>query len=80
MDHRPAECDMSAVLQFEFDRARAAKMPGTYIGTTLYAEGWYREVIIKHAVADTLCNGGTFVLVVSETTITVVQRAEAEKI
>lgn len=71
---------MSAVLQFEFDRQRTAAMPGTDVSISTYSKRWFREEIILHACADTIRNGGTLVLVVSKTTITVVQRAEAEKI
>lgn len=69
---------MSALLQFEFDRDRTAIMPVTEVSHSTYTEKWFRDQIVRHAVADTLQNGGTFVLVVSEKTVTVVQRAEAD--
>lgn len=68
---------MAAILQFEIDRKRV----GDYSRDRSTAEGsakWKYERLLRHALNDTLTNGGTFVVVVSDDKITAVQRPEAE--
>lgn len=71
-----------AILQFEIDVKRGVRDIGRnfsdqFVGST----PWGRvKGIANTAVADTLSNGGTFVLVVTDTKITMVQRAIAEDI
>lgn len=69
--------DRGAVLQFEIDRQRMRQYSGDP-----GLEGPVRRVrsLAETAVIDTLVNGGTFVLVVSETKITMVQRPDAEEL
>jgi hypothetical protein len=72
----------SAVLQFEIDRPRwnATK------GTTFQSDSFTGETpigrlygMVKTAACDTLFNGGTFVLVVTDTKVTMIQRSDAEE-
>lgn len=68
-----------AVLQFEIDRKRV----DGYERDSVSSEGsakWKYQRLLRHALDDTLRNGGTFVLVVSKDKITAVQRPEAEEI
>jgi hypothetical protein len=71
---------MTAVLQFEFDRKRIDKMTRTTRGID-DACHQTREHVIDHimevvrgALWDTFQNCGTFVFVVTDDTITIVQR------
>jgi hypothetical protein len=64
----------TAVLQFEINLERLRSYPnGKWVG----AFGTVKE-LIDMAQQDTITNGGTFVLVVTPETITVVQRPDAE--
>lgn len=66
-----------AVLQFEIDRKRVEKYPrdgSTCDGSPV----WKYQRLFQAAMYDTLRNGGTFVLVVTEDKITAVQRPDAE--
>lgn len=68
---------MTAILQFEIDRKRV----DAYERDCSLAEGspkWKYRRLLQHALYDTLINGGTFVLVVSDDKITAVQRPDAE--
>jgi hypothetical protein len=65
-----------AVLQFEIDLSRLSGYDKEGIagcGNNSLISG-----MLCRVVRDTLRNGGTFVLVVSETTITAVQHADAK--
>jgi len=72
-----------SVLQFEVDRKRwtevnendISRTPGTMETQTLRL-----RFIARTAVNDVIRNGGTFVLVVTEDKITMVQRPDAEEI
>ncbi len=69
----------TAVLQMEFDVTsfmRTVK-EGNFCGT--YSETAWNRIynIAKTAVCDTIHNGGTFVIVVGDGKITMVQRTEA---
>jgi hypothetical protein len=67
---------MSAALQFEIDRQRV----GAYPRDTSLAEGtaeWKWRTLLRGALYDTLKHGGTFTVVVTDTTITAVQHTEA---
>lgn len=71
---------MSAVLQFEVDKKRLREFPNfadsQYSGYSTPFQHVFQ--LASNALQDTLDNGGTFVMVVSEEKITIVQRAEAE--
>lgn len=66
---------MTALLQFEIDRKRwhSKSFPGDTTTGSL-------ERIIAGTAKDTLLNGGTFVLVVTEDKITMVQRDDTEEL
>lgn len=70
-----------AVLQFEIDRASWFGTAKDDISRTTSFETMEDRLyhIARTAIADTLRNSGTFVLVASEKTITMVQRADAEE-
>lgn len=63
---------MSAILQFEINRKRLDGYPS--IGSNNSFS--HIKFLVRAAIADTYTNGGTFVLVVSDETITIVQREE----
>lgn len=66
-----------AVLQFEMDRQRL----GAYSTDPGFEKPYGRLRHLAHtALLDTFANGGTFVLVVSDTKITMVQRPDAEAV
>jgi hypothetical protein len=70
-----------AILQFEVDRARWSDTKGTSFQSEndFVASPMARlYAMAKTAACDTLFRGGTFVLVVSPTKITMVQRPDAE--
>jgi hypothetical protein len=70
-----------AVLQFEIDRKRwAATKDTSFNGPFDDTPSKRLFNIAKTAAADTINNGGTFVLVVTADKITMVQRFEAEDI
>jgi hypothetical protein len=68
-----------AVLQFEIDRKRAANytMKHGYDSRTALGDAW--EIALS-ALSDVWRNNGTFVLVASAQTITIVQRTSVEEI
>jgi len=70
---------MAAVLQFEINRKRVKDYPRDDSLTTGSAK-WKYEMLLKLALFDTLANGGTFVVVVSDDKITAVQRSDAEEL
>jgi hypothetical protein len=74
--------ERGAVLQFEIDRERWRLTSGdTYRAATTGEKPSDRlYYMAQTAVNDTLLNGGTFVLVVSETKVTMVQRPEATEL
>lgn len=74
--------DRGAVLQFEIDRRRwlgtnPHDMAGKYSSETMPER---LEYIARTAISDTLRHGGTFVMVVADDKITMVQRPDAEQI
>lgn len=74
--------DRGAVLQFEIDRGRWAETKGTTFSGNFASETPMDRLyaMAKSAACDTIFRGGTFVLVVSATKITMIQRPEAEDI
>lgn len=67
--------DRGAVLQFEIDRKRMSNYshdPGLEVPHKRLAH------LAHTAMLDTINNGGTFVLVVTEAKITMVQRPDAD--
>lgn len=70
--------ERGSVLQFEIDRKRLDL--STFVGMTDDSHDRRIRNIGNTALKDTLKHGGTFVLVVTETKITMVQRPEAEEI
>lgn len=68
-----------AVLQIEIDRKRVSghdkETTASYESTT--SNKMMTEMLCR-ALRDTIRNGGTFVLVVSETTITAIQHEDAK--
>lgn len=74
--------DRGAVLQIEIDRKRWSSVaPRDYSANTVGEQPQERIChIAKTAAADTIRNGGTFVLVVSDDKITMIQRPDAESI
>lgn len=70
---------MSAVLQFEANRKRLSSKESFVSDTAGLDSPDKRLLAIGFtAVKDTLRNGGTFVLIVTDETVTMVQRADAE--
>lgn len=71
------------VMQFEVDRPRWNAMKGT---TFQNENGFSADpvnrlyAIAKGAACDVLYRGGTFVLVVTDKTITMIQRPDAEEV
>lgn len=74
--------DRGAVLQIEIDRKRWCGVADRdYSANTVGEKAHERLVhLAKTAAADTIRNGGTFVLVVSADKVTMVQRPDAEDI
>lgn len=68
---------MTAVLQFEIDRKRVRGYPRDGSDAAGSAV-WKYQRLLQAALYDTLENGGTFVVVVSEDRITAVQRTDVE--
>lgn len=68
-----------AILQIEIERRRLSghdtESTGSYDKTP--SKSMVNEVLCR-ALRDTIRNGGTFVVVVSETTITAIQHADAK--
>lgn len=69
---------MTAILQFEINKKRMRQfmdIEGGSYGTHTPAQHIFR--LARTALLDTFDNGGTFVMVVSNEKITIVQRADA---
>jgi hypothetical protein len=70
-----------AVFQFEIDRKRFLDRDSFQCERTVGETPVGRiEAIAKTAVVDTLRHGGTFIIVVTDDKITMVQRPDAEEI
>lgn len=72
--------DKIAVFQFECDRKRWQSgpfVPAFSIGENSLMR---LKAMAQTAAIDTLLNGGTFVMVVTATKVTMIQRADAEEI
>ena len=73
---------MTAMLQFEIDRERLKGYPEPLLRSKqsmdIVDADYVVHRLIHTALADTLRNGGTFVVVVGPTKLTVVQRQDAE--
>lgn len=74
--------DRGAVLQFEIDRRRWLNTSGHDFSANSVGEkpGERLRHMVRTAAADTLANGGTFVLVVTPDKVTMIQRPDAEEI
>lgn len=72
--------DRGAVLQIEIDRNRWDSIAGRDYSANTCGEQPHERIyhLAKTAAADTIRNGGTFVLVVTAEKITMVQRPDAE--
>ncbi len=70
-----------AVLQIELDRARLIGHDESFVGQYGNDQDSSTKMInnlLGRALRDTIRNGGTFVVVVSETTITAIQHEDAK--
>jgi len=66
-----------AILQFEIDRRRVANYPRSSSAPEGAPE-WKWGMLARAALSDTLRNGGTFVVVVTDAKVTIIQRDTAE--
>lgn len=74
--------DRGAVLQIEIDRKRWSSIASRDYSANTCGEQPHERVfhLAKTAAADTIRNGGTFVLVVSADKITMVQRPDSDEL